>query len=275
MAQRGGSPKEDELKTAMWYTVSKILEESEVELGFAASEGFCATLTELVFNQAKSLGSTLEQYALHAGRKTVGVEDLRLVTHRTPGLFDDIVANAKHQGIDLTSKVDDKSKKDRPRPKPRKRDPQAVTKEKEKGPDSESEEAVDVLANKTKKKKKQRDATPEIMDADMDVLTDAEELRAHPLETVDQDDSASLNGFLVADSEVEEEETLAKKKEKRQKRKRKRKEDEERSESDAPGRKPRYRSEEERDGVSDEEQRRGKKRKKKKEEGGRSLLWLK
>ncbi|GJN91613.1 hypothetical protein Rhopal_004636-T1 [Rhodotorula paludigena] len=65
------------LKAAVWYTVTKIAQEEELSLPFAASEHFVATLAEVVFQQALSLGKDLERFANHAGRLTINADDVK------------------------------------------------------------------------------------------------------------------------------------------------------------------------------------------------------
>ncbi|GAA6010274.1 hypothetical protein JCM11491_006240 [Sporobolomyces phaffii] len=47
------------LKAAVWYTVTK----TELNLPFAASEHFVASLAEVVFQQTLSMGKDLENFA--------------------------------------------------------------------------------------------------------------------------------------------------------------------------------------------------------------------
>ncbi|KAI5476365.1 centromere protein S [Pseudohyphozyma bogoriensis] len=65
------------LKSAIWYTVTQLVEDEEIDLGVSCSEHFVAVLSEMVFTQALTLGKDLESFANHAGRSTVGVEDVK------------------------------------------------------------------------------------------------------------------------------------------------------------------------------------------------------
>ncbi|KAM0793251.1 hypothetical protein ACM66B_000713 [Microbotryomycetes sp. NB124-2] len=106
------------LAAAVWYTVAKIAEEEEQNMNVTVSEHFVATLTELVFQQALSLGKDLERYAFHAGRDTVGVEDVKLACGRNEALYEHITTAAIKQGLSLSA-VATKTTAPKPRARPR------------------------------------------------------------------------------------------------------------------------------------------------------------
>ncbi|CDK28911.1 unnamed protein product [Kuraishia capsulata CBS 1993] len=113
------TPKEKEiagnLKAALWYNVSKMVEHevallntnSDHEEEITASDTFVAGMVELVYNQARkyqevidrvdcmltktvSLGEDLESFAKHAKRKTISPQDLYMVTRRNNVLTEEI-----------------------------------------------------------------------------------------------------------------------------------------------------------------------------------------
>ncbi|GAA5920766.1 hypothetical protein JCM1841_004176 [Sporobolomyces salmonicolor] len=99
------------LKAAVWYTVTKIAQEEELSLPFAASEHFVASLAEVVFQQALSLGKDLEAYAKHAGRLTINVDDVKLAARRNEPLYDLLCTSATTHGLALADlKADRKPK---------------------------------------------------------------------------------------------------------------------------------------------------------------------
>ncbi|GAA5859691.1 hypothetical protein JCM1840_006413 [Sporobolomyces johnsonii] len=104
------------LKAAVWYTVTKIAQEEELSLPFAASEHFVATLAEVVFQQALSLGMDLEAYAKHAGRMMINVDDVKLAARRNEPLYDLLCTAATTHGLALADlKADRKPKLKAPR----------------------------------------------------------------------------------------------------------------------------------------------------------------
>ncbi|GAA5887757.1 hypothetical protein JCM5296_004481 [Sporobolomyces johnsonii] len=104
------------LKAAVWYTVTKIAQEEELSLPFAASEHFVATLAEVVFQQALSLGTDLEAYAKHAGRMMINVDDVKLAARRNEPLYDLLCTAATTHGLALADlKADRKPKLKAPR----------------------------------------------------------------------------------------------------------------------------------------------------------------
>ncbi|BGP21730.1 centromere protein S [Rhodotorula toruloides] len=98
------------LKAAVWYTVTKIAQEEELSLPFAASEHFVATLAEVVFQQALSLGKDLERFANHAGRLTINVDDVKLAARRNEPLYETLTTAAIQRGLTLADlKADSKT----------------------------------------------------------------------------------------------------------------------------------------------------------------------
>ncbi|GAA5913547.1 hypothetical protein JCM8208_000707 [Rhodotorula glutinis] len=100
------------LKAAVWYTVTKIAQEEELSLPFAASEHFVASLAEVVFQQALTLGKDLERFAKHAGRMTINADDVKLAARRNEPLYELLTTSAQQHGLTLAElKADTSSSK--------------------------------------------------------------------------------------------------------------------------------------------------------------------
>ncbi|KAK9369367.1 kinetochore component CENP-S-domain-containing protein [Lipomyces kononenkoae] len=74
------------LKSAIWFTVGKIVDEECVQLGANATPQYIAALTELVYTQAVTLAADIESFAHHAGRKVVSTDDILMMCRRNDGL---------------------------------------------------------------------------------------------------------------------------------------------------------------------------------------------
>ncbi|KAK9383903.1 kinetochore component CENP-S-domain-containing protein [Kockiozyma suomiensis] len=78
----------DRMKSAVWYTVGKIVDEACATLGVDATPQYITALTELVYAQAVTLSSDVESFAWHAKRKTVNTDDVLMLCRRNEGLKD-------------------------------------------------------------------------------------------------------------------------------------------------------------------------------------------
>ncbi|GAA5834341.1 hypothetical protein JCM9279_004289 [Rhodotorula babjevae] len=97
------------LKAAVWYTIAQ---EEELSLPFAASEHFVASLAEVVFQQALTLGKDLERFANHAGRLTINADDVKLAARRNEPLYELLTTSAQQHGLTLAElKADASSSK--------------------------------------------------------------------------------------------------------------------------------------------------------------------
>jgi centromere protein S len=82
------------LKAVLWYSVGQITDHEALEGSLAgtgtaphnATPQFIGALTELAWAQVQSAGRDLEEFARHAGRGTVQVEDVLLLARRNEGL---------------------------------------------------------------------------------------------------------------------------------------------------------------------------------------------
>ncbi|MCJ1375657.1 hypothetical protein MMC20_006894 [Loxospora ochrophaea] len=77
---------EERLKSALWFSIGKIVDEETLKLGINATPQFIGALTELVWAQIETVSHDLENFAKHAGRKTVSSDDVMLLTRRNQGL---------------------------------------------------------------------------------------------------------------------------------------------------------------------------------------------
>lgn len=75
-----------ELKSAVYLSVAKMMEEYTQELEISVSPSFVASLIELVYDQIVILGEDLELFAKHAGRNIANTSDLYMVTRRNEAL---------------------------------------------------------------------------------------------------------------------------------------------------------------------------------------------
>ncbi|CAO3566168.1 unnamed protein product [Mortierella alpina] len=78
----------ERLKAAIWYAVGEICESQRAELNVVITPQLIASLAELVFAQAETLGKDLEKFARHAKRSTINVDDVKLATRRNASLYE-------------------------------------------------------------------------------------------------------------------------------------------------------------------------------------------
>ncbi|KAI9227853.1 MAG: kinetochore component CENP-S-domain-containing protein [Piptocephalis tieghemiana] len=78
------------LKASVWYVVGKICEEEGHRLQVQPTRAFVASLTELVYQQAETMGDDLEYFARHGKRTTISMEDVKLCTRRNESLYQQI-----------------------------------------------------------------------------------------------------------------------------------------------------------------------------------------
>ncbi|KAL9635169.1 MAG: hypothetical protein Q9164_003635 [Protoblastenia rupestris] len=74
------------LKSALWFSIGKIVDEETLKLGVNATPQFIGALTEMVWAQIENVSTDLESFARHAGRQTISVEDVMLLARRNEGL---------------------------------------------------------------------------------------------------------------------------------------------------------------------------------------------
>ncbi|CAB4389512.1 unnamed protein product [Rhizophagus irregularis] len=74
------------LKAATWQIVNDICNEEADELNVIPTQQFIASLTELVYKQAEKLATNLENFANHANRSTISINDVKLCSRRNDEL---------------------------------------------------------------------------------------------------------------------------------------------------------------------------------------------
>ncbi|KAI9930559.1 hypothetical protein ASPWEDRAFT_171185 [Aspergillus wentii DTO 134E9] len=77
---------EERLKSALWLSIGKIVDEETIKLGVNATPQFIGALTEMVWAQIETASQDLEFFAKHAGRSIVNVSDVMLLARRNDGL---------------------------------------------------------------------------------------------------------------------------------------------------------------------------------------------
>ncbi|MCJ1360120.1 MAG: hypothetical protein MMC33_010123 [Icmadophila ericetorum] len=82
-----------------------MVDEELLKLGYNATPQFIGSLTELVWTQIENVALDLEAFAKHAGRKTITVDDVMLLTRRNEGLesvlrayLDEVKGGGKKKG---------------------------------------------------------------------------------------------------------------------------------------------------------------------------------
>jgi len=77
---------DERLKSALWLSIGKIVDDETLKLGVDATPQFIGALTEMVWAQIETVGQDLEAFAKHAGRSTINVSDVMLLARRNEGL---------------------------------------------------------------------------------------------------------------------------------------------------------------------------------------------
>ncbi|KAL2044213.1 hypothetical protein N7G274_002918 [Stereocaulon virgatum] len=77
---------DERLKSALWFSIGKIVDEETLKLGVNATAQFIGALTEMVWAQIENVSTDLENFAKHARRSTISTEDVMLLSRRNEGL---------------------------------------------------------------------------------------------------------------------------------------------------------------------------------------------
>lgn len=77
---------QERLKSALWFSIGKIVDEECLRRGVNATPQFIGALTEMVWAQIENVSKDLESFARHAGRSTVSTADVLLLARRNDGL---------------------------------------------------------------------------------------------------------------------------------------------------------------------------------------------
>lgn len=86
MADNEEQALEERLKSALWFSIGKIVDEETLKLGINATPQFIGALTEMVWAQIESTSMDLKSFAKHAGRSTISTDDVMLLSRRNEGL---------------------------------------------------------------------------------------------------------------------------------------------------------------------------------------------
>ncbi|KAI5849122.1 kinetochore component CENP-S-domain-containing protein [Tricharina praecox] len=90
----------ERLKSALWYSVGKIVDDESLSLQVNVTPQFIGALTELVYAQAENVAKDLESFAHHANRSTVNTDDVLLLARRNEGLgqvLETFIDNAREE----------------------------------------------------------------------------------------------------------------------------------------------------------------------------------
>ncbi|KAI9792933.1 MAG: hypothetical protein M1816_001255 [Peltula sp. TS41687] len=86
MADQMDEALQERLKSTLWFSIGKMVDEESLRLGVNATPQFIAALTEMVWAQIENVSQDLESFAQHAGRKTISTGDVLLLARRNEGL---------------------------------------------------------------------------------------------------------------------------------------------------------------------------------------------
>jgi len=88
----------ERLKSALWFSIGKTVDEESLRLNMNATPQFIGALTEMVWSQIENVATDLETFSRHAGRSTVTTDDVLLVTRRNDalhGIIEDFIDRGK------------------------------------------------------------------------------------------------------------------------------------------------------------------------------------
>ncbi|GFR60154.1 centromere protein S [Elysia marginata] len=104
--------KEQQLKAGMYFTMKQISREVQEEMEVSISPQVLATLSESLAQQVQCYAVDLENFAKHAKRTNISVEDVRLLGRRNPGLLQHLNSLIEEQAAqkETTKKPRAKSK---------------------------------------------------------------------------------------------------------------------------------------------------------------------
>ncbi|MCJ1456334.1 hypothetical protein MMC28_006695 [Mycoblastus sanguinarius] len=86
MAVNDDQALDERLKSALWFSIGKIVDEETLKLGVNATPQFIGALTEMVWAQIENVSKDLESFAKHAGRSTISRDDVLLLSRRNEDL---------------------------------------------------------------------------------------------------------------------------------------------------------------------------------------------
>ncbi|KAF2239540.1 hypothetical protein EV356DRAFT_572335 [Viridothelium virens] len=77
---------EERLKSALWYSIGRIVDEDSLGLKVNATPQFIAALMEMTWAQIENVAKDLECFARHGNRYSINVSDVLLLARRNEGL---------------------------------------------------------------------------------------------------------------------------------------------------------------------------------------------
>ncbi|OAK98024.1 hypothetical protein IQ06DRAFT_295402 [Phaeosphaeriaceae sp. SRC1lsM3a] len=87
MASNDASAEQEErLKSALWYSIGKYIDEECLTSDVNATPQFIGALTELVYTQIANTSRDLETFSAHAGRSVINTDDVMLLARRNDAL---------------------------------------------------------------------------------------------------------------------------------------------------------------------------------------------
>ncbi|KAL2055901.1 hypothetical protein ABVK25_003543 [Lepraria finkii] len=104
MAENEDQALDERLKSALWFSIGKIVDEETLKLGVNATPQFIGALTEMVWAQIENVSTDLENFAKHAGRSTISTEDVMLLSRRNEGLEAVLKAYLDKQKVDKSKR---------------------------------------------------------------------------------------------------------------------------------------------------------------------------
>ncbi|KAK3784326.1 hypothetical protein RRG08_017900 [Elysia crispata] len=91
--------KEQQLKAAMYFTIKQISREVQDEMEVSISPQVLATLSESLNQQVQCYALDLENFAKHAKRTNISVDDVRLLARRNPALLQHLNCLIEEQSV--------------------------------------------------------------------------------------------------------------------------------------------------------------------------------
>ncbi|KAI9690891.1 MAG: hypothetical protein M1822_008511 [Bathelium mastoideum] len=77
---------EERLKSALWYSIGRIVDEDSLRLNVNATPQFIGALMEMTWAQVENVAKDLECFAKHGNRSSINVADVLLLARRNEGL---------------------------------------------------------------------------------------------------------------------------------------------------------------------------------------------
>ncbi|XP_059141449.1 centromere protein S-like isoform X2 [Physella acuta] len=106
--------KEQKIKASLYFSIKQIAKEVEEEMEVSISAPVLATLCESLVRQAECYALDLENFAKHAKRTTINVDDVKLLARRNSAMLEHLNSLSEEQlaqkNVSKPSKKSTKSK---------------------------------------------------------------------------------------------------------------------------------------------------------------------